>query len=170
MLAFFLWLSFLGDVCLFVVMYWSFLSCLKMIWQLWFILLFVFVTTVFYFLLLSPQSQTSGSSFSPRFQEDTKPIHPTFYPDTKHCAAEDSVWVMVTELGLVWSVFLLLTRRSSDMCMSSSLKLLKVDSSRRMLLSAVRRVWHTNTEKVTPERGQKKQRCEAQCFAVVNII
>lgn len=85
-------------------MYWSFLSCLKMIWQLWFILLFVFVTTVFYFLLLSPQSQTSGSSFSPRFQEDTKLIHPTFYPDTKHCAAEDSVWVMVTELGLVWSV------------------------------------------------------------------
>lgn len=33
-----------------------------------------------------------------------------------------------------------LTRRSSDMCSSSSLRLLKVDSSRRMLLSAVSRV------------------------------
>lgn len=38
-----------------------------------------------------------------------------------------------------------LTRRSSDMWRSSSLRLLKVDSSRRMLLSAVRRVWHRNT-------------------------
>ena len=33
-----------------------------------------------------------------------------------------------------------LTRRSSDMWRSSSLRLLKVESSRRMLLSAVRRV------------------------------
>lgn len=33
------------------------------------------------------------------------------------------------------------TLRSSDMWSSSSLRLLKVDSSRRMLLSAVRRVW-----------------------------